>query len=176
VNEAEFWEIVESSGSPDKNTPDEQCETITEKLSGKSKEELTSFANIHRELLCKAYSWPMLKASFIILSYISDDVFEDFRSWVILNGKQRFYKTLELPDIISSYIAVDDPVEEVTGESLLYVCEEAFDGDVEELEKGYVYPEDPVINDEWPSEKQLQQEFPKLYDQFWDKENIRTLS
>lgn len=47
MNEAEFWEIVESSGSPDKNTPDERCETITEKLSGKSKEELISFANIH---------------------------------------------------------------------------------------------------------------------------------
>jgi hypothetical protein len=118
----------------------------------------------------------MLKASFIILSYISDDVFEDFRNWVILNGKQRFYKTLEQPDSISNYIAVDDPVEEVTGEILMYVCDEAFDGDVGELEEGYVYPEDPAIDDEWPSEKQLQQEFPKLYDQLWDEENIRTLS
>jgi hypothetical protein len=176
VNEEEFWKLVEASGSPDKNYPDEQCEKITQKLVGKSKEELVSFANIHRELLCKAYTWPMLEASFIIVSYISDDVFEDFRNWVILNGKQRFYKTIEQPDSIASYIDVDDPVEEVTGESLLFVCDKAWDGDIEALEEGYVYPEEPVIDNEWPSELKLQQEFPKLYDQFWDEENIRTLN
>jgi hypothetical protein len=176
VNEEEFWEVIESSGSPDKTSPDDQCEKVTEALAGKSKEELVSFANIHRELLCKAYTWPMLKASFIIVSYISDDVFEDFRNWVILNGKQRFYKTLEQPDIIASYINVEDPVEEVTGESLLYVCEEAWEGDAEELEEDYVYPEAPDIDDEWPPEEKLQQEFPKLYNKFWDEENIRTLN
>jgi len=176
MNETEFWQIVESSGAPDTHTPDMQCEKIIEKLSGKPKEELISFSNIHRELLNKAYTWSMLQACFIILSYNSDDAFEDFRNWVILNGKLRFYKTLEQPDSIASYITSDDPVEEVTGESLLYVCDEAFYADVEELEVGYVYPEDPVINDEWPCAKQLQQAFPKLYDQFWNEENIRTLS
>lgn len=89
MNEEEFWELVESSGSSVKCSPEEQCERITEQLSGKSKEELVSFANIHGEMLFKAYTWPILKASFIILGYISDDVFEDFRNWVILNGKQR---------------------------------------------------------------------------------------
>ncbi|MCE2573897.1 DUF4240 domain-containing protein [Motilimonas eburnea] len=176
MNEEEFWELVESSGSPDNCSPEEQCVRITKKLSGKSKEELVAFANIHREILCKAYTWPMLKASFVLLSYISDDVFEDFRNWVILNGKKRFYETLDNPDNIASYIQVQDPVEEVTGEALLYVCDEAWDGDIEDLEEEYVYPEDPVIEDDWPSEKELKQEFPKLYDQFWDEENVRTLN
>lgn len=176
MNEEEFWKLIESSGSPDKGSPGEQCERITNQLSGKSKEELVSFANIHKEMLSKAYTWPMLKASIIILSYISDDVFEDFRNWIILNGKQRFYETLEHPDNIGSYIQVQDPVEELTGEALLYVCDEAWDGDVEDLEEEYVYPEDPVIEDDWPSEEELKQEFPKLYDQFWDEENVRTLN
>lgn len=55
------------------------------------------------------------------------------------------------------------------------MCDETFDGDVEELKESYVYPENPTIDDEWPSEKQLQQELPRLYNGFWDDENSRTL-
>ncbi|NVJ62435.1 MAG: DUF4240 domain-containing protein [Gammaproteobacteria bacterium] len=176
MEEKEFWEIIESSGSPEKCSPEEQCENITEKLSGKSKNELVDFANIHRNILCKAYTWPMLKAGFVLISYVSDDVFEDFRNWVILNGKERFYNTLKNPDYIATYINVEDPVEEVCGEPLLYVCEEAWGGDVEELEENYVYPKDPEINDDWPDAEKLAEEFPKLYEEFWDEENIRTLS
>lgn len=174
--ENEFWEIIEVSGSPDKCTPDEQCENIIEKLSEKSKDELVSFANIHKKLLCKSYIWSMLKANFILISYISDDAFEDFRNWVILNGKERFYKTIENPDSIAGYINVEDAVEEVTGEALLYVCEEAWDGDVEVLEENYEYHKDPEIDDDWPPAEKLAEEFPNLYKEFWNEENIRTLS
>ncbi|WP_028469474.1 DUF4240 domain-containing protein [Neptunomonas japonica] len=176
MSEDDFWEIIESSGSPDSCSPDEQCENIIERLTGEPKEVLVAFANIHIELLCKGYTWRMLKASFVLISFISDDVFEDFRNWVILQGKKRFYETLKDPDSITNYINVEDPVEEVTGEGLLFVCEESWAGDIEELEQNYVYFDDPDIDDEWPSEIKLQQEFPKLFNQFWDEENIRTLN
>jgi hypothetical protein len=38
------------------------------------------------------------------------------------------------------------------------------------------YPDNPDIDHEWPSEAKLQQEFPKLFKQFWDDENIKTLN
>ena len=50
--------------------------------------------------------WPMLKACFVLLSYVSDEVFEDFRHWVMLNGKSRFYRTIENPDVIAEYTQV----------------------------------------------------------------------
>lgn len=114
----------------------------------------------------------MLKACFIVINYVSDDVFEDFRNWIILNGKENFYKTLDNPDFITDYISVDDPVEEVTGEPLLFVCEESWDGDIEELEKYYVYPTENKIDDDWPSKQDLEKEFPNLFVKFWDDENI----
>ncbi len=172
MTEAGFWKIIETSGAPDKCTPNEQCEIISGKLSEESKEELISFANIHKELLCKAYTWPMMKSCFIVVNYISDDVFEDFRNWVILNGKERFYKTLENPNYISNYIVAEDPAEEVTGEALLYVCEEAWDGDIEELEEEYVYLQDPEIDDVWPHKEELKKEFPNLYAMYWDDKTI----
>lgn len=168
MEENEFWEIISKSGAPDNLTSDEQCENITELLSERSKADLISFSNTHKELLCKAYTWPMLQACMITIHYVSDDVFEDFRNWVILNGKNRFYQTLEKPDIIADYISVGDPVEEVTGEALLYVAEEAWDGEIEELEEHYLYPKEPDIDCDWPLKRDLEKQFPKLFAKFWD--------
>lgn len=176
MSEDEFWKIVESSGSPDDCSPDEQCKNIIKSLKGEPKEILVGFSNIHRELLCKGYTWPMLKACFVLISFISDDAFEDFRNWIILQGKKRFYETLSNPDTMANYIKVEDPVEEITGESLLFVCEEAWDGAIEALEQNYVYPNYPNLDYDWPSETELQQEFPKLFNKYWDEQNIRTLN
>ena len=104
----------------------------------------------------------MLIACYILIKYISDDTFEDFRNWVILNGKDKFYKTIKKPDFIASYISVEDPVEKVTGEALLFVCEEAWDGDIEELEENYNFPEYANIDDSFPSIEEREKSFPKL--------------
>lgn len=166
MNEEKFWEIIESSGNPKDFEPKEHCEEITSKLTSMSEEQIVSFSNIHREVLVKAYTWSMIKACYVLLGYVSDDVFEDFINWVILNGKDNFYKTITNPDYLASYIQVDDPVEEVTGEPLLYVCEEAWQGDVEELEEQYVYPAEPEINDELPEIEALIKEFPRIHENY----------
>ncbi len=80
MNEQEFWEIIEASGSPDNLEPDEQCEVISEALSSKSKEEIIEFHNIHRVILNRAYTWNLIEACFIVIHYASDEVFEDFRT------------------------------------------------------------------------------------------------
>lgn len=168
MNEAEFWDIIEKSGSPDSVEPDLQCEAIVEVLAEKHVEELVEFHNIHKRVLNRAYTWSLIEACFITIHYVSDDVFEDFRNWIILNGKERYERTLENPDYMASYISVEDPVEELTGESLLYVCEEAFTGDVDELESKYVYPEEPTIEDNWPPFSVLEEKYPNLVSKYWD--------
>ena len=106
------------------------------------------------------------------VSYVSDDVFEDFRHWVILNGKENFYRTIKNPNEIVHYINVDEPIEEVTGEPLMMVVEEAWDGDIEEIEEKMVYPQDPEILDDWPPKEALRAEFPDLFDKFWNEKAI----
>lgn len=160
----------------DTYSPDEQCEAIVEVLSELTKEELIEFENIRHQLLNKAYTWPVLKACFIVLSYVSDDVFEGFRHWIILNGKDRFYRTLENPNCVADYIAVEDPIEEISGEPLLLASEEAWDGDIEDIEESVVIPKDPEINDDdWPSKEGLRSELPELFDKFWNEEAIRRI-
>ncbi|QDT43015.1 hypothetical protein Pan241w_31100 [Gimesia alba] len=168
MNEKEFWTIIENAGSPDSIDPDEQCEAIAESLSSKSKEELIKFHNIHRVILNQAYTWDLIKACYIILHYVSDDVFEDFRNWIILNGQERFERTLENPDYLASFINVNDPVEEINGEPLLYVCEEAYEGEVEELEEHYEYPTEPDVENHWPPASVLKEKYPNLFTKYWD--------
>jgi hypothetical protein len=168
MNEQEFWNIIESSGSPDSLKPDEQCAAISVALSSKSKEDIVEFHNIHLMILNKAYTWNLLEACYIVIHHASDDVFEDFRNWIILNGRERFERSLENPDYLASFIKVDDPVEEITGEALLYVCEEAFEGEAEELEELYKYPVEPVIEDSWPPVAVLKEKYPNLFSKYWD--------
>lgn len=168
MNEIEFWKIIESAGSPDTLDPDQQCEAVTKALTGKSLDELAEFHNIHRRVLARAYTWDLIEACFIVTHYISDDVFEDFRNWIILNGQDRFKRTIENPDTMATYMNVDDPVEEITGEPHLYVCEEAFKGEIEELESKYVYPQEPILEDSWPPFSVLEEKYPNLVSDYWD--------
>ena len=168
MSEQEFWNIIESAGSPDSMTPDEQCESISKALSFKTKGEIIGFHNTYQIILNKANTWSLVEACYIIIHYVSDDVFEDFRNWVILNGRKRYESSLANPDYLASFIKVEDPVEEITGESLLYVCEEAFAGDIEELEEHYEYPLKSDIENDWPPVSVLKQNYPNLFSKYWD--------
>ncbi|KAA5541464.1 DUF4240 domain-containing protein [Roseiconus nitratireducens] len=172
MDESTFWAIIESAGSPDRCSPDEQCERITEALASLSQSELVGFENRRNELLHRAYTWPMIKACFVVLSYVSDDVFEDFRHWLILNGRERFEAAVKDPDSMADFIDVEDPAEEISGEPLLFVVDNAWHGDIEEIEEQVEFPEPPDISDDWPPKETLQAEFPKLFEGFWDEDRI----
>ncbi len=164
--EAEFWKIIEAAGSPSVIEPEEQCEIISDRLRGHTKEQLVSFANEHYRQLEKLDNWQILKASYVVLGYASDDVFEDFRNWIILHGKTKFFETLSNPEALADYAQVQDPVEDSSGEPLLYVCENAWDGEVEELEENYEYAKANQYEMAWPSREELASEFPRLAKRF----------
>ena len=100
---------------------------------------------------------------------MSYDIFEDFRNWIILNGESRFYQTLRDPQTVADYAAVQDPLEEINGEPLLYIYSDAWSGNLEELEGAYRFPKADLNNSfelETPSRESLTIEFPKLAAKF----------
>ncbi|MFT7618092.1 MAG: hypothetical protein ACI97A_001732 [Planctomycetota bacterium] len=175
MNEETFWGIIEKAGCPDLCPIEEQCERITAALKPLHKADLVAFESLRHQLLVKAYTWPMIKASFIVLSYTSDDVFEDFRHWIILNGRKRFYEATLKPDRLAEFMSAEDAFEEINGEPLLFACENAWSGKFEEIEKAVVYEEVQDITEEWPSKDVLASEFPKLFQRFWNEERIQEM-
>ena len=167
----QFWRLVEESGSPCVCDPEEQCEKITEKLSELPLQELRNFYISHRQVLHAGYSEGLFHACFIMLNYISDDTFEDYINWLILDGRSRFEEALRNPDSIADFCDVDDPVEECIGEPLLYVCEEAYDGDIEDIESADRAQFPPNVHVTWPAVGVLQQKYPRLFERYWDEDN-----
>lgn len=176
MTEEDFWHIIEKAGCPDLCSVEDQCGRITDVLKSKPKAELVAFENIRHSLLLKAYTWPLLKASFIVLSHASDDIFEDFRHWLILNGKERFYRGIDDPDSTVEFMNVEDAFEEINGEPLLFACENAWKGKVEEIENEIDYQEVQDIAEKWPTKDELAVEFPNLFKRFWNEERISELN
>jgi Protein of unknown function (DUF4240) len=174
MGEENFWILLEASRPKIGCAPDEQAKLMTDLLAKKDREQIIDFENIRLSVLHRLYTWPLLKANFIVLGYVSDDVFEDFRHWIILNGRENYEKTLANPNCLHEYIHVDNPIEEIIGEPLLYVAENAWTiiGQEEDIMDFLSFPTDPIVNDEWPSKEKLREEFPDLFQKFWNEDAI----
>lgn len=88
MSEDEFWKLIDASRPKNGCNPDQQAQFITDALAKRSRQEIIDFENLWLQILHRLYTWPILKANFVLQSYVSDDVFEDFRHWIILNGRE----------------------------------------------------------------------------------------
>lgn len=97
VNETLFWKEIENSRSQNYN---QQIQNLSESLNGKSKEELIQFKNTFDLLMSHSYNSNIWEKAYAINLGCSDDLFEYFRSWVIAQGKHKFYHTLNNPNYL----------------------------------------------------------------------------
>lgn len=178
MNEDEFWRIIDESAAANPVASDEQFAWLEQRLQTYSTEDIVAFENILNRMKARAYTFPLLMANFILQSYVSDDAFEDFRLWLIANGRQRFEAAMADPEMIADFCDAEGPVEEITGEGLLYVAEAAFqeaggDADFSDLVE---FVDEPDLEMPWPETREGYQEaMPKLYDKFWNQERINEL-
>ena len=93
-----FWGIIEQAGES-VETYDEQANNITELLETLEPKEIISF---HEQLylrLYEAYRWDLWAVADIIYGGgCSDDAFEDFRCWLIAQGRNFFEAVLQAPE------------------------------------------------------------------------------
>lgn len=139
---------------------------------------IVRFGTILHRLLARAYTFELLAANFIIQSYVSDDVFEDFRAWLIAQGRERFEAALADPETIADFLE-PDRVMDLGGEAILLAPSRAYAATYED-EEGYdrdlVRTPEPPLEQRWPDTSAgFRAMYPRLYDRFWNKERIRQL-
>ncbi|MEM7343883.1 MAG: DUF4240 domain-containing protein [Chloroflexota bacterium] len=175
MNEAAFWEIIKESLAHTKVGADEQYEWIYQKLTILTVEEIIEFENQLNSLKSKACRFSILMANFVIQSYISDDGFENFRLWLIANGEISFYQALKDPDKIADFCQIHNPIEEITGEGLLFVAEKAYQqvtGEGDFFERVEVISE-PKIVENWPDDIEgFQMKMPNLFSTYWNQKQV----
>lgn len=117
-----FWELIEES-RPGVSNSTEHATQLTEKLEAFQLRQIVNFHKILQEKITQLYSHDLWAVAYIVRNGCSDDAFEYFRAWVILQGKTAHESTLGDPEGIAPYIADNDP----QCEPLLYVADEAYE-------------------------------------------------
>lgn len=167
-----FWKLITEA-----RKEDDFRIALTAKLEDSPAEEIVGFQNTLRRKLVDACTFPLLAANFIIQSYVSDDVFEDFRAWLVSNGRDRFEASISDPESICDWFERSE-VDNIDGESMLLIAERAYEeyGDAEEFFARIVYPREPKLKQDWPENAEgYKKRWPRLVDKFWNLERIREL-
>lgn len=102
MDEARFWQLIESTGSP--NDPVEKEDSLRGLLLTLSPEEVAEFDRIYREKMRRAYTWPLWAAGFIIGKGCSDDGFTEFRNYVIGHGRSLYDAAIACPDDLAELL------------------------------------------------------------------------
>ncbi len=121
--ETKFWELIKASSDNGKGNYTLQCRLLTEKLEGLTSKEIIEFDRTFVALMAKSYSFRLWEAAYALNGGCSDDCFEYFRSWLIAQGRNKFYWTIRFPRILF-LVGVKELIENYEGVS--YCAMEAY--------------------------------------------------
>jgi hypothetical protein len=147
MDEEMFWQVIKHSKSKCKGGYQIQCQFLTQNLSKLSSKEIIQFDRTFGILMAKSYSYKLWEAAYSLNGGCSDDSFEYFRSWLIAQGKNKFYWTLKYPRLLL-LIGVKDFIENYEG--MAYCAMEAYQEktgnslphhDIEYAEGGNIFSE-----------------------------------
>ena len=151
---------------------DKQIQHLIKLLGKSSDDNIISFQNIFQKLYTSSYTSDLWAAAYIINGGCSDDGFDYFRGWLIAQGKDSYYKTLENPEYLANIIK-EEQFGEVECEDIISAAGAAYEKktgkDYEYFlnigsDENYSYPE---IKLDWNEEgDDLRNKYPKLWNKF----------
>lgn len=100
MSEADFWLLIEAARSKGFATYDEQLGTLGDELALLDTVRIRQFDCTLHYLMRASYNAQLWEAAYAVNGGCSDDCFEYFRSWLIAQGRDRFYWTLRHPRLL----------------------------------------------------------------------------
>jgi Protein of unknown function (DUF4240) len=104
MDEARFWEIIESGGPEALDDPERQRDAVRGRLVGLPPEDLIAFHRHFNRMMADAYIWDLWGAAYLINGGCSDDGFAYFRSWLISRGQAVYADALRDPDTLAAVV------------------------------------------------------------------------
>jgi hypothetical protein len=101
MNETSFWNYIEKSSLETEKNTEQQIAVLGEELENLEKQHLFafgSFVDFYFEQLAQSDIW---NAGRIILGEMDEDKFDNFRYWIILQGKDIFENVLTDSDCLA---------------------------------------------------------------------------
>ena len=127
MTEIEFWNLIDSARravSPLSEMP----KWLVDHLNKMPVVEIVDFGRHFRNASRKAYDERLWSAAIAISHHCSsDDVFSDFRAWLIAQGKEVYERALADPDSLADLERYDgEDGENARLEGILYVADKAY--------------------------------------------------
>ncbi|MEL7118115.1 MAG: DUF4240 domain-containing protein [Bacteroidota bacterium] len=158
-----FWSLIDSSRKSSKGDFEIQQEQLVDELMKLGAEQIIAYDKLFTTYFDHAYQWKLWAAAHTILGGCSDDCFDDFRGWLIAQGKEVYDAALENPDSLVE-VAIDT---EMDFEGFAYCAYQAYEDLTDEE-----LPEDEErkslldpIGEEW-DENDLPVLVPRLYKKY----------
>ncbi|MFI6602762.1 DUF4240 domain-containing protein [Nonomuraea sp. NPDC050536] len=169
-----FWDSIEASRSTaGEHGQEAQIDWLTAYLAATSLEHIRAFHRHWRTAMDQAYSWDLWGAAYVRTGFCSDDGFEYFRAWLILQGRQNFERAVQDPDCLGELDPSLDERPWQSAELALGITRDAYrrfsgtdapDG-IEELYELALalHPRGQI----WPTQiEEFQQHWPRLWTRF----------
>jgi Protein of unknown function (DUF4240) len=159
MDHEEFWALIDSTRG---GGCEEHAQRLEARLRALPPDQILAFDRFYSRLAEQSYRWDLWGAAYLLRGGCSDDGFEDFRGWLIGQGRAVFEAALEDPDTLAEHpqvqpvtattrwdlnvdcealvFAAAHAYEQVTGESLYEVPEP-------EPEVQQLLPQDPAGDD-----------------------------
>jgi hypothetical protein len=119
MDEDRFWRIIHTVKLKSHGDYALFQEDLADELGRLAPQDIILFGNRFRYFRGIANTWELWGAIYIIHGGCNDDSFNDFREWVIGQGKEFFYKTIKDPDSLVE-VATEE-IEDIDWEGLGYV-------------------------------------------------------
>jgi hypothetical protein len=100
----EFWEHIRKTKRRD---PDAQVEKLDKRLAKLPPEEIIDFLHWWDTMMREAYQYNLWGAAYLINGGCSDDGFEYFCNWLVLQGRDVFQAAVSNPDSLADVVDPD---------------------------------------------------------------------
>jgi hypothetical protein len=167
MDEDQFWKVIQTTKDNSNGDFEEQQEELANELRKLTAGDIILFGNRFRFFRGQANTWELWGAIYIIHGGCSDDSFNDFREWVIGQGKEFYYRTIKDPESLVDFDT--DSMDEVEWEGLGYIPSTVFE-EMTGQDMPYPFKEQiETTGTEWEEESDdLKNRFPKLCAKFPD--------
>jgi hypothetical protein len=101
-----FWDLITTSradigtAGPDAAV-EEQLDALRDRVSELPTEQLIAFQERLGDQTSRAHSWRVWAAGYLAAGGMSDDAFEYFRLWLVLQGRETFERVITDPDALA---------------------------------------------------------------------------
>lgn len=120
-----FWKIIESARARSGGKIRGLAGEIRWQLKRLNPDQIIAFEETLDGLLDAAYDWKLWGAAYVMKGGCSDDGFEYFRCWLVVQGRDVYERALADPDSLADLYRFDDS--ELEFEELLYMSRGIFE-------------------------------------------------